>query len=155
MWTGSLLPYFTGGPGHWTTHWLLHRVQPIKQQQTVGNGLPGPINKVEAYTWKCVCLMHDAGATNKVQPESWKCVCLMHDACSFLFSDLAGWDSPLSHILRAKGFMDSIVQCELGPWSLIPLVDRVTGQLIHCCTEFKQCSSTKLLKIGYPIQSTK
>jgi len=90
--------------------------------------------------------MHDAGAANKVQPESWKCVCLMHDACSFWFSDLAGWDSPCSHILCAKSFMDSVVQCELGPWSPIPLVDRVTGQLIHCCTQFKQYCNTKLLK---------
>ena len=61
----------------------------------------------------------------------------------------------LSHILCAKSFTDSIVQYELGPWSLIPLVDRVTGQLLHCFTEFKQQSSTKLLEMGYPAQSTK
>ena len=90
VWTGSLVAYSTGGPGHWTADSLLHQVQPIKWHQTLGNGLPGPINKVEAYTWKYVCLMHDAGATNKVQPESWKYVCLMHDACSFPFSNF-GW----------------------------------------------------------------
>ena len=29
MWTGSLVAYSTGGPGHWTTDSLLHRVQAI------------------------------------------------------------------------------------------------------------------------------
>ena len=82
--TTNLLEMCLGEPGHWSNDSLLHRVQPTKYHQTLGSGSPGPINKVEAYSWKCVCLMHDAGATNKVQPESWKCVCLMHDACSSL-----------------------------------------------------------------------
>ena len=88
----------------------------------------GATNKVQPESWKCVCLLHDAGATNKVQPESWGCVCLMHDACSFLFSDLAGWDSPLSHVLRQK---ISWIQLFNVNWVLGRLFHWSTGSLVN------------------------